>query len=243
MGSEMCIRERFKESLEEVTEWLRGLEAAGAAPTLLVSGDFNLGFLNSWDVDSLETIKASTSSRQAAGRAVSEDKKQALMLIDFAEEFFLQQFIDEGTRRQNILDLVFSNNDQLIIKCSQITNTKLSDHNTICADLSYGLKPLEEKKNTNFSTTSIPDYDTSGADEEEWLRLRRLLETNHWEEMFEGKSTSEMTTILLAEIEDKVSKTLKKKSNQDAEEALNNEPKCKNKIPRNLNNLTVPPKR
>ena len=137
-----CPGWKFKEALEEVSEWVRGLEAAGAAPTLLLSGDFNLGFLNSWDINSIEAIKASTSSRQADGRAVSEDKKQALLLINFSEEFFLQQYIDKGTRRQNILDLIFSNNDQLIIKCSQITNSKLSDHNTISVDLSYGLKPL-----------------------------------------------------------------------------------------------------
>jgi len=232
-----CPGWKFKESLEELTQWLRGLEAAGAAPTLLVSGDFNLGFLNSWDVNSIEALKASTSSRQADGGRVSEDKKQALMLIDFSEEFFLQQFIDEGTRRKNILDLIFSNNDQLIIKCSQITNTKLSDHNTICAELSYGLKPLKEKKKVNFASTKVPEYDTRGADDEQWLRLNNLLNTIDWEDVFKEKSTTEMSEILFSEIEDKVDKIMNKKENQDEKECNQNENAGNNKIPRNVRTL------
>ena len=230
-----CPGWKFKEGLEEMAGWLRGMEEQTSAPTVLVSGDFNLGFLNSWDVNSIEAIKACASSRQAEGKAVSEDKKQALLLIDFAEEFFLQQYVDEGTRQQNILDLIFSNNEQLIIKCSQVTNSKLSDHNTICADLSYGLKAIEEKTKTNFSSTKVPEYDTRGADEEEWLRLRKLLETNCWETKFEGKSVSEMTELLLAEIEDKVAKTMKKKS--DCEQVNVDQTKSRNKIPRKVRTL------
>ena len=153
-----CPGWKFKEALEEITAWLRQLEGKSSSPSVLVSGDFNLGFLKSWDASSIESIKSSSSSRSADGKAVSEDKKQALFLIEFAEDFFLHQHIEEGTRRQNILDLIFTNDNQLIVNCSQIINENLSDHNTICAELSYGLKPLEEKKKTNFSSTIIMHY-------------------------------------------------------------------------------------
>lgn len=122
-----CPEWKFKECLEEVTAWLRRLEGGhSAAPTILASGDFNLGFLNSWDGATIEALKAGTAFLRA-GRAVGEDKKQALHQIEFAEDFFMTQYIDEGTRRKNILDLIFSNNDELIIKCKQIINSKLSD--------------------------------------------------------------------------------------------------------------------
>ena len=209
-----CPCWNFKESLEEITTWLRGLETKGnSTPTILVSGDFNLGFLNSWDFKTIEELKAKSSNRAGDGRSVAEDKKQALFLIEFAEEFFLAQHIDQGTRRQNILDLIFTNNDQLITRCYQIINSTLSDHNTICCELSYGLKPLEQKGPINFSSTQIPEYDTAGADEEDWLRVNTLLQSIDWEAKFEGMSTTQMSECLLSELEKVVVKILKKKSN------------------------------
>ena len=70
-----------------------------SAPTILLSGDFNLGFLKSWDSDSLEALKAGATFPRD-GRAVGEDKKQALHLVEFAEEFFLTQYVNEGTKKE-----------------------------------------------------------------------------------------------------------------------------------------------
>ena len=49
------------------------------------------------------------------------------------------------------------------------------------------------------------------------------------EELFEGKSTTEISDILLEEIEEKVSKTMKNKSNQDEEESVEEDKEEKKK--------------
>ena len=233
-----CPEYKFKECLEEVSAWLQQLEAGiSAAPTILMSGDFNLGFLNSWDVNTIEILKAGALF-QRDGRSASEEKKHALHFIEFVEEFFMIQYIDEATRKKNILDLIFTNNSDLIIKCRQVVNSKLSDHNTIITDLSYGPKELEKSQTRNFTSTTIPEYDSQGADNEEWGRINSLLETIDWNAQFEDKTVTEMTEILLKELEDKVEEVLQKKVNHFEEtkeikdDCLKSNTNTNNKIPR-----------
>ena len=44
------------------------------------------------------------------------------------------------------LALIFTNNQNLILKCTQMRHAKLSDHNTNSAMLSYNMKPQELQK-------------------------------------------------------------------------------------------------
>ena len=239
-----CPQFKFKEALESVTEWITGLETQGKpTPTILISGDFNLGFLNNWNNEHIESTKNAIEKQTNVGKAVAEEKTQAKMLIEFVEEHFLMQQINEGTRKDRILDLVFTNDENLVLRCSQIQHAKLSDHNTTVATLSYNLKPLEIKEKENFATTVIPKYDTAGADEEDWLRANELLKSIDWQTEFEGKSETEMTNKLLYEMEQAVIKTMKKKhETQDEEtgeytENVNNVKKTfksTNRIPRQI---------
>ena len=103
-----------------------------------------------------------------------------------------------------ILDLIFTNNDQLITRCYQFVNSALSDHNTICCDLSYGLKPMELKGKVNFTTTQIPEYDTAGADEEDWLRINTLIQSIDWEAKFSELSITEISKCCRQNIEEEI---------------------------------------
>ena len=207
-----CPQFRFKECLEVVRDWLKDLELGGKqTPTILISGDFNLGFLNSWDPSQIEAIKGSIDKRSADGKNVAEDKLQAKMLIEFVEEHFLQQHVKEATRKENILDLIFTNNQDLIVKCNQIQHSKLSDHKTNVALLSYNLKPQELQEKVNFATTAIPEYNTAGADDEDWLRASKLLDRVNWEEELKNLVEIDMANQILNKMEDVIIKTMHKK--------------------------------
>ena len=71
-----------------------------ASPTILMLGHFNHGFLYNFDREIVEAMKAETTFPRV-GRSVTEDKKQALHLIEFVEEFFMIQYIKEATRKNN----------------------------------------------------------------------------------------------------------------------------------------------
>ena len=101
---------------------------------------------------------------------------------------------------------MFSNDQNLILKCSQIQHVKLSDHNTQIAFLSYDLEPHEVKEQVNFATTVVPDFDTEGADEEDWIRANALPNFVDWKTEFKNKSETDRTTKLLHEIEQAIVK-------------------------------------
>ena len=184
-----CPQFKFKECLEMVKDWASSLETEGQpTPTILISGDFNLGFLENWDSEKLEATKEAIQKRTNNGKAVADYKIQARMLIEFVEEHFLIQHISENTRKQSILDLVFSNDENLILRCSQLQHAKLSDHNTQVAILSYDLKPQEVQEKINFATTVVPNVDTEGADKEDWIRANALLDSVDWKAEFEEKN-------------------------------------------------------
>ena len=96
-----CPGFKLKESLEEVRDWLASLEREGKpTPAIFLSGDFNLGFLEDWESEKFDEIKWAVDNRNKEGKTVAADRSQALMLVQFVEDHFLQQQIREGTRRE-----------------------------------------------------------------------------------------------------------------------------------------------
>ena len=97
----------------------------------------------------------------------------------------MEQFINTGTRHNNILDLVFCSDASLILSCQQLVNSRsFSDHNSLFIQLSYGLKFMEQHKRTNHAFTVIPEYDLGGGDAEDWTRLNLLLEEIDWKRIW-----------------------------------------------------------
>ena len=59
-----------------------------------------------------------------------DEQAQARHLLNLTENYFMEQIVQEPTRRNNILDLVFVNNHSLIYDIN-ISKTIISDHNMI----------------------------------------------------------------------------------------------------------------
>ena len=64
--------------------------------------------------------------------------------LQFAQEQCLQQYIEEPTRKSNILDVFHTNNDQLTRQII-IIETSMGDHNII--HIETNIKNVEEKQN------------------------------------------------------------------------------------------------
>ncbi|KAK3879590.1 hypothetical protein Pcinc_015877 [Petrolisthes cinctipes] len=83
------------------------------APTVVMNGDFSLPIIK-WE--SLEVYGGSADARQ-----------QAKLLLDFANEFMLIENITQPTRGDNILDLFFTSNEELLYNI-RVEDTIMSDH-------------------------------------------------------------------------------------------------------------------
>ena len=101
----------FNQVLTKVNQVINSLN--GPVPTIILTGDFNLPRIQ-WPS---QTVYA----------GLLKDRQQAERLFQFAEEQFLEQLVDKATRNQNILDLFFTNNDELV-NDMRVENTILTDH-------------------------------------------------------------------------------------------------------------------
>ena len=108
---------------------------------------------------------------------IQERKKQAEMYLKFQDENFMDNVVETATRCNNILDLISTNNPDLII-CYKVTvNKKLSDHNTIEIRLNFTFNNVEkEEKVKNPYTTKIFEFDTENASEEQFKRFEHLMD-------------------------------------------------------------------
>ena len=92
-------------------------------------GDLNFPEQNSWSEADREGIREPIQCRQKNqwGRELT----QAVILLEFIEENCLSQWVQEETRKTNILDLIFTNS--LTIRGTEIipNSSEISDHNTV----------------------------------------------------------------------------------------------------------------
>ena len=241
-----CPESMFIETLQKVSSSLRGMESQ-KANDYMVLGDFNFPFLyfKGSDVFNINenilknTCKHCTNIEHCSH--TTAERRQAQNLLNFANEFFLQQHIRKPTRRQNILDLVFTNNHHLINDYQMVVNSHLSDHNTICLNLNYENVKIETNgRKTNHYHSQIPEYNYRDADEEDWLRLNLELDKIDWSILLAEQSPDQMTQIFLEKLLEKVSLIFKKLPKYETDEDSNNEKKdfsSKNKIPRKVRSL------
>ena len=97
-------------------------ERAPPLPNIIIMGDFNF-----------PQIDWKTGIITGAHRSGTE-KRAAHALCEFAEDLCLLQVIDKPTRAQNILDLVFTNNEE-IIHSWRVADTDLGDHRMITVSI------------------------------------------------------------------------------------------------------------
>ena len=79
------------------------------------------------------------------------------------------------TRLENILDLIFINNIDLVENIEVIENVKVTDHKLVIANLSSEAVNLKVEVRTNFCSSSIPKYNLNKANPDQWKNAREDL--------------------------------------------------------------------
>ena len=89
---------------------------------------------------------------ETADSGTHENQVQTNAFFQFAQEQCLQQYIEDPTRKNNILDVFLTNNDQLAQQM-MITETSMSDRNII--QIETNLKIVEEKQNHQIKKSNL----------------------------------------------------------------------------------------
>jgi hypothetical protein len=149
--------DKFKEMITLTQNILKNERSP--MPNVIMCGDFNFPFLK-W-----ERIKRNVIYKKS-DRASKGDKEQSNVLLNMADHFQLTQEISENTREENCLDLLFTNNTEIIQNVT-INKTIHSDHNIIeiktcltekCSNNKDEVGNEQDLANLNFHDKNI-DWD------------------------------------------------------------------------------------
>ena len=124
---------------------------------------------------------------------------QVSNLLDFADENFMNQHIYEPTRGNNILDLIFSNNDDIIFDI-QLSETIISDHKLldIVTDL-HIVNPDDDAlisdpfKDIDLNSTKFPE-------------VNKTLDGTDWDSAVSSKNLDQFLEFILDNVYENVSK-------------------------------------
>jgi exonuclease III len=171
-----CPINKFKEAIDCINTWLELFENHGQLfPNLILNGDLNFKSMNFWESHDIYNLRD-----RAHIRTLSIDSQQALLLLDLVDQHMMQQIVKEPTRGDAVLDLLFTNNQELFSKILVIENTIISDHKTILADINIIVGQQTDKPVRNFSASTLPEYNFDLATESEWQNIRDNLSNFDW---------------------------------------------------------------
>ena len=101
-------------------------------PNIIITGDFNFPFIK-WIREPCNGCRW-----EYITSATTDEKSQFINLMLLLDKFNIIQSIEEPTRGNNTLDLVFTNNIDMFIDIG-VTESLLSDHNIIEISTSYNV--------------------------------------------------------------------------------------------------------
>jgi hypothetical protein len=154
----------FDDCLCVIQDFINGITGV---PELYIAGDFNLPFID-W----------STRSIKPTSSILASDRNSGLVILEFMSSNFLEQLVDEPTRKDlNILDLIFSNNTDMIHSMS-VSKTEKSDHDIVSCTLLHPQFLLKQPAKLQYAPTSA--FDDINSNSADWASINNALLAVDW---------------------------------------------------------------
>ena len=186
VGGHRSTNVHFKEALEKLHEVI--MQLPKPTPDIIMCGDFNLPNAL-WPEGN---IKAGAST---------DEQIMIKDLVTFKNEFFLAQEIMKPTHNKgNILDLLFTNNSELLhsYECNE---TLFSDHYLIDGKINYKNTEFVKEKETSIPNVNMfsTNFDQLNffSEKIDWKKINKELQKFNWRYEFRGLPPEEMLTRFL----------------------------------------------
>ena len=173
--------QQFYEILKIIDDFITSLPTS---PSIVLTGDFNypnIRWMNGIAVNTQGSAHNSPNS-----------------LLNFASRQFLIQKIDQPTRGTNILDLLFTSNDDIFSKIEISEIPLLSDHNLIIANTTLS-KPREFIPPTNPNQNSFRNLNFFNQNIN-WEAFNQEIESISWDSQFATAGVQENFDFFRAEL-------------------------------------------
>ena len=146
---------------------------------LVLCGDFNMPRTN-WNLGHTEG-------------GTGEERRQASHLLEVRDELLMNQIIEVPTRGDNILDLFFTNNEDLIMKV-EVVDSIMSDHRMILVGLTVGFDTDEESMPMNRNGLNNLNFFHNNT---EWEKILDVLGDVNWSNTFQHLSLDEKYNVFM----------------------------------------------
>ena len=124
--------------------------------------------------------------RESCDQMIGLGNLQIKLLCDVVTDKLLMQMVLEKTRLDNLLDLVFVNNESSILSIKVLHNVGLLDHNLYLVSMNI-IALLDSSVEDDFPYfTSIPKYCLLEATDDDWSKLNNFFRNVDWLSLFEG---------------------------------------------------------
>ena len=200
--------EEFAGLLQCLDSTLSGLPTP--SPTVIVMGDMNLPkscilWRRSEDGLLVPIVAGHRDGKTAGGK---QDRLQAQQLVDLASKHCLLQEVECPTHAVEILDLVFSNNCELLSSVAVENWDTFTDHRLVIAHTTYQYRQEDQEREQQYLCETGKRYSALNFYKAQWQEVKEQLSKVDWRKMEDlAKSCP---TSALAEFHDQVLQVLEK---------------------------------
>ena len=185
VGGHRSTHIHFKESLEKIQDAL--MQLPKPTPDIIMCGDFNLPHA-SWPEGKIKP------------GASTDEQFMIEYLMTFINEFyFTQEILTPTHNRGNILDLLLTNNSELL-HSYESNEILFSDHYLIEGKINYkSAEDMAENKTNPTDTKTNPNFDQLNFFSEKinWKKINEEFQRFNWKEEFRGLRPEEMLNRFL----------------------------------------------
>merc|ERR1712240_174513 len=162
-------------------------------PSVIITGDFNFRFIE-W---SRNKEGACSWKKKSYSHGTRDEQNQFNKMMETINKYHLVQTVEEKTRKDNTLDLVFTNNLDLITQID-ITGTIMSDHDIIEIETNIVTNSIKTTKNENETDDQVDLRQLNFHHEKiDWEGINKILKEMPWNELFHGLNNENCTELLL----------------------------------------------
>ena len=201
--------------LEEFSGLLQCLDSTlsklpSPTPTVIVMGDFNFPkSCISWkhsDQGVLIPLVAGHREEETVGG--KQDRLQAQQLLDLTSKFCMLQEVDKPTHVVEVLDLIFTNNCDLVSNIHVENWPAFTDHSVVTCSSTYKYRKEESAQDQQFLCDTGRRYSSLDFHKAPWAEVKSDLTEIKWDDMELLAKTS--PTGALAEFHSQVLRVLEK---------------------------------
>ena len=179
---------RIIKELQSILEEIQSPE-----PNIIITGDFNFPFVK-WIRETSNGCRWEYVTGASASR---DEKAQFINLILLLDKYNIIQSIEEPTRGNNTLDLIFTNNIDMFIDIG-VTESLLSDHNIIEISTSYKVnQKVEDVRTNNKGETDLwrLNYRNENIS---WSNINEKIKEIPWKRLFKDKDVKICSQIFIS---------------------------------------------